>query len=150
MRAWADIANVTRPTLQLAKTRDETPVSEQTFNRRRFERFSLPVGYTAVTVQRSSADAATILTGHAYDISESGVRFELDEALDEGENVAASIMLPCENSAVLVNARVVWLNDSMDDPGPRRMALDFESFASVGDRTRLVNYLSRSHLARAA
>lgn len=149
-RLRTDIPSVTRSTLQLAKTRDESPASEQTFNRRKFERFSLPVGYTSITVQRNAADHAMTLAGHAYDISEAGIRFELDEALDMGEDVSASITLPCEMDSILVRARVVWLNDALDDPGPRRMALHFEEFASVSDRARLVNYLSRGQLARAA
>jgi hypothetical protein len=146
----ADIPHVTRPMLQLVKTNDESPASEPVFNRRRFERFSLPVGYTTITVQRTDAEAVTLLTGHAYDISEAGIRFELDEPLQLGERISASIMLACESEAVLVSATVVWLNDTLDDPGPRRMALNFESFASMADRNRLVNYLSRGQLARAA
>ena len=141
---------MSRPTLQLVKTQEESPASEQAFNRRRFERFVLPVGYTTVTVQRNDADDTRLLTGHAYDISEAGLRFELDEPLELGERVAASIMLPCEREAVLVSATVVWLNDTLDDPGPRRMALHIDEFASMADRNRLVTYLSRGQLARAA
>ncbi len=136
--------------LQLAQNSTTASTEERTFNRRRFERFALPIGYTTVTVQRSHENAVSTLTGHAYDISESGVRFELDEALDLGECVAASIMLPCEREPVFVNARVVWLNDAIDDPGPRRMALQFDEFTSPADRHRLVGYLSRGRLARAA
>jgi len=142
---------VAHSALQLVKTHD-TPHSGPSFNRRRFERFCLPVAYTAIIVQRLEAtgDAVTVLAGHAYDISEAGVRFELDEPLMEGEEVSASIMLPCESESVLVRAKVVWLNDALDDPGPRRMALHFEEFASMNDRARLVRYLSSGQLARAA
>jgi hypothetical protein len=141
---------VAHTTLHITKTRDASPASEPSFNRRRFERFALPVAYTAITVQRMESGCVTVLAGHAYDISEAGVRFELDQALAEGEEVSASIMLPCESNSVLVRARVIWLNDVLDDPGPRRMALHFEEFASPSDRARLVNYLSRGHLTRAA
>ena len=129
---------------------DESPAGAQEFNRRRFERFALPVGYTTIIVQRGDGESLPLLTGHVYDISESGLRFELDEPLNTDERVIASVVLPCERDPIVVHGRVVWLNDELDDPGPRRMALRFDEFATVQDHHRLVRYLSRGQLIRAA
>jgi c-di-GMP-binding flagellar brake protein YcgR len=116
--------------------------ASDTINRRAHERFKLPPMYTSVVAQCARDDAAG-LDGHAYDISESGVRIELDDALRPGEQVALNIGLPGEEAHVAANARVVWLHDAEDDPGPRRMALEFTGFVTTTDRDRLIRYLGR-------
>jgi c-di-GMP-binding flagellar brake protein YcgR len=96
--------------------------------------------YTAVTARRGHA-AISQLHGHVYDISASGVRIELDEALHPGECVVLNLDLPGVRTSVNASASVVWINDPQDDPGPRRMALRFTSFSESADRDRLINYL---------
>jgi hypothetical protein len=96
--------------------------------------------YTAVTARRAEA-AVSELHGHVYDISESGVRIELDEALHPGECVILDLDLPGTRTSVNASASVVWINDPLDDPGPRRMALRFTSFSARADLDRLISYL---------
>jgi c-di-GMP-binding flagellar brake protein YcgR len=96
--------------------------------------------YTAVTARRGHASIAK-LQGHVYDISASGVRIELDEALQPGECVVLDLDLPGAATSVHASASVVWVNDPHDDPGPRRMALRFTSFSDGADRDRLIDYL---------
>ena len=99
--------------------------------------------YTAVTACRKSAGAGEEpkLHGHVYDLSRSGVRIELDVPLDPGESVALLLDLPGAGAEVEASASVVWVNDALDDPGPRRMALWFTEFARDADRDRLTQYL---------
>ena len=108
--------------------------------RRESPRFRLPAAYTAVTAHRGQA-ALSQLHGHVYDISASGVRIELDEALQPGECVVLDLELPGSRASVNASASVVWVNDPHDDPGPRRMALRFTSFSDRADRDRLFEYL---------
>jgi c-di-GMP-binding flagellar brake protein YcgR len=116
-------------------------------NRRAFERFSLPPMYTAITASRA---AGACLSGHAYDISEGGMRLELDEALAPGEVVTVDIELPGTQSSISVRGNVVWVNDADDDPGPRRHAMRFADFATPADHARLVSFLGQRKLRRAA
>jgi len=83
------------------------------------------------------------LDGHAYDISEGGIRFELDRPIAPGTQVAMQITLPTSGASdigpgrsVFVFANVVWMEDE-DEPGPCRMAAVFCYFARVGDQERL-------------
>lgn len=94
--------------------------------------------------------------GHAYDISEGGVRFELDRGIEPGTPVAMRIDLPAalaEGRAVrrsaFVFANVVWLEDE-DELGPCRMAAVFTRFAREGDQERLLRRLQTGRYALAA
>lgn len=111
--------------------------------RRETPRFRLPAAYSAVTAHRGQA-AVSQLHGHVYDISASGVRIELDEALQPGECVVLDLDLPGTRTSVNASASVVWVNDPHDDPGPRRMALRFTSFCDRANRDRLFDYLGEA------
>lgn len=124
-------------------------------NRRRYERFALSPMYTPVAVRVLSEDGFKH-EGHAYDIGEGGVRFELDRAIAPGTPVAIQITLPAgagipagQGRGVFVFANVIW-NQDEDEPGPVRMAAAFSRFARAGDRDRLLGYLSGTRHARAA
>ena len=119
-------------------------------DQRQYERFTLAPMYSCVTVRRVSKDKSQELHGHAYDISEAGVRFELDEAIDPGESIAVDLTLPGTQTAVGATGDVVWVNDEIDDPGPRRLAIQFTEFRSEEDRFRLLNYLGSAQVRRAA
>lgn len=124
-------------------------------DRRRFERFSVAPMYTAVAVRRLP-DGEEIAHGHAYDIGEGGVKFELDEPLDRGTPLLMQIDLPGPCAAggggrsVFAFARVVRGEADPDEPGPARMAAEFTAFGSAGDRERLLERLGSGELARAA
>lgn len=113
--------------------------------------------YTAVAVD-DSAHPGTVLEGHAYDISEGGIRFELDRAIEPGTAVTLRIALPAwlagggrgsEPAPVEVLANVVWIDDD-GVPGPVRMAAAFTSFSDAADRDRLFGALATGSLRRAA
>ena len=124
------------------------PGNQQT--RREFERIRVQPMYTAVTASTDSQDCPLRLHGHVYDISETGVRIELDDALNPGEIVALHLELPGTHTAIEAEASVVWVHDDQDDPGPRRMALKFTEFLDRSDRNRLVDYIDRERGRRAA
>ena len=115
----------------------------RTFNRRQHERFALAAMYTSVEAQPRGAVSQRPLLGHAYDVSEGGVRLELDDALPRGEHIDLRISLPGEQRAVHAHGEVVWSGDVEDDPGPRRMALRFTSFQHDDDHGQLVRFLGR-------
>ncbi len=118
--------------------------------RRLHERFSLAPMYSDVTVQRVENLSIDRLAGHAYDISESGVRIELDEALEVGQGVALHLSLPGQDTPMFVAADVVWVNDELDDPVCRRMALGFSDFLFDTERERLQAFLSNTASMREA
>lgn len=124
-------------------------------NRRRYERFTLPVGYSPVRV-RPLGEPVQCDEGHAYDISEGGLRFELNEPIEPGTPVSIEIELPGQASqsvpgrSVYVIANVVWVSEDADEPGPVRMAAAFTRFPRAGDRERLLMALSSGRYARAA
>ena len=119
-------------------------------DRRAHQRFTLMPMYTTVEARRLAGDVDRVLLGHAYDISETGVRIELDEALEPGESIALHLTLPGATSSVAASANVVWVNDEIDDPGPRRMALRFTNFRSDKDHDCLLRYLGSGLIRRAA
>ncbi len=120
------------------------------FNLRKHERLKVEPMYTSVLVQRADGPTIRTLEGHAYDISEGGARIELDESIGCGERVALSLRLPRETMSVFAMGRVVWENDETDDPGPRRMAIQFTQFLSDADHARLVRHLGVNARRRAA
>jgi hypothetical protein len=114
-------------------------------DRRIHPRFRLPHMYTSVTAQVAGSDDVRTLEGHAYDISEGGVRLELDEPVESGNHLSLFLGLPGQSAEVLATGKVVWVNDSSDDPGPRRMAVQFIEFLTDDDRRRLREFLGLSH-----
>jgi hypothetical protein len=134
-------------------------------NRRSDDRFRFSPAYTRVVVipsARSAGGSATRsavsqiiedldlsgfddglgtpeggLEGHGYDISSTGMRFELDEALAAGTEVAIELYPPAEQLPIRIRGTVVRVFSSDDDPGPRRMAVQFTGFDCPKDRERL-------------
>lgn len=118
-----------------------------TMNRRDANRVSVKPAYSSVAVTASGSPER--LTGHVYDISEKGLRFEVDRALPVGSAVELELLVPPEES-IRVTARVVRVFDEADDPGPRRMGAEFTGFVSPGDEARLEGLLDSYQLTRAA
>lgn len=112
-------------------------MSSQTCQERRTAaRIKLPPMLTSVIARPAGDPEAAEHHGHAYDISATGVRIELDQPLTPGDKVNVHVELPWDGHHIDALADVVWVNDDEDDPGPRRMALQFVSFGESTDRRR--------------
>lgn len=112
---------------------------------RHHPRHALPAMYTHVRA-RIEGEAGFVRAGYIYDVSLSGMRFELDQALEPGTQVEARCMLPGQPHVMFtVTGRVVRHHDAEETPfGPTRLGLVFESFRRSTDRLRLEAYLNQS------
>lgn len=128
----------------------KTAQTPESSDRRQHERFVLPHMYTGITVMHGAGMRLEQYDGHAYDISESGIRFELDVPLSPGEAVSFQLELPAGGGMVNGTGQIVRLFDELDDPGPRRMALAVTRYATSDDRDRLLRLFSSGRLHRAA
>jgi hypothetical protein len=126
-------------------------------DRRRFPRYVLPSMYTSIAVRPMECEGFQ-WEGHAYDISEGGMRFEIDEPVAPGTQIAIRIELPgahslriAERRPVYVMANVVWLEEEdLEQAGPVRMACVFKQFVQPGDRERLMARLKSGRYSLAA
>lgn len=107
--------------------------------------------YTPVAV-RLLGESEFSRDGHCYDVSESGVQFELDEPLPPGTPVEVRLELPGDiddhQRPVRALANIVWQDQS--EPGPTRMAATFTRFSNMADRQRLFARITSGQLVRAA
>lgn len=107
-------------------------------------RYKLPAMYTLVRV-RPAGTQRYRWTGYVYDISTSGMRFEIDRALAPDMKVEIHAMLPGKEQVTFeATGHVVRLHDDEFAPGPKRMGMTFDSFAFVGDQERLTTYLQQA------
>lgn len=128
---------------------------EPTPDRRRHTRFSLLPMYSRIVVQPLE-QPQRLLEGHAYDLSEGGVRFDLDEPLAPGQRVAIRIDVPqtwaersTQRRIIFAFANIVWVDD--EDPfGPAQMAAIFTQFARAEDEATLHRRLYSGRYALAA
>lgn len=103
-------------------------------------RASLPPMYTLLRAKRPG-ETRYQWAGHLYDVSMSGMRFELDTALKTGEALQVRAMLPGqEHVTVRIEGRVVRMHD--DEAGPVRMGLMIDRFLGPHDRQKLEAYLA--------
>lgn len=110
---------------------------------RKHPRLSLPPMYTLVRV-RPTGQASYKWTGHIYDISESGMRIELDNDVADGTVVDLRAMLPgVGHTTIRATARVVRRHDDVEDRGPVRMGVTFERFDQSQDRRTLREYIAQ-------
>jgi hypothetical protein len=126
--------------------------SRRSDERRKHARFTLPAGYAPITVRTLDSDSFDI-EGVAYDLSEGGIRFELDRPIKPGTQIEMKLQLPGGGGQgirrpVYAFADVVWIEDE-EDPGPVKMAATFARFSSVEDGHRLREQLG-AHRFRAA
>lgn len=129
----------------------------QKINRRQHPRFAVTPCYTQTRLRLLSEEKFT-RSGHVYDISEGGIRFEMDVAIEPGTPVALEIMLPetpgthpeidGPGRAVFLLGNVVWCD--VEEPGPAQMALVITRFARAGDRDRLMSRITTGVYARVA
>lgn len=102
-------------------------------------RATLPPMYTLLRAKRPGDDKYP-WAGHLYDISMTGMRFELDAGLKTGESIQVRAMLPgSEHVTVRIQGRVARMHD--EGPGPVRMGLLIERFLGPHDRNKLEAYL---------
>jgi hypothetical protein len=124
-------------------------------DRRQHTRFAMQPMYSRVVVQPLDAPQR-LLEGHAYDISEGGVRFELDEALEAGTRIAIRIDVPqtwsersTQRRTIFAFANLVWVEDP-DAIGPASMAAVFTQFSRSDDEALLRRRLYSGRYAMAA
>ncbi len=127
------------------------PQTKSSGEHRAQPRLKLPPMYTHARV-RSRGTKKYAWSGHIYDISLTGLRFELDCPLDPGAEVDVQAALPGSPSAVIqLSGHVVRYHDDPDEPGPMRMGMVFDKFTRPIDRRRLHDYLlNYNPTARAA
>lgn len=126
-------------------------------DRRAFPRYLLPSMYTNIAVRPLESDEFC-WEGHAYDISQGGMRFEVDHPIPAGTPVAIRIELPgasslrvADRKPVYVFANVVWIEEEdIDAAGPVRMACVFKRFVQPGDQERLMARLKSGRYSLAA
>ncbi|MEO1278575.1 MAG: PilZ domain-containing protein [Planctomycetota bacterium] len=131
--------------------------------RRQHPRYAVPPMYSPIAVRTLDRDEFEF-EGHAYDISEGGMQFELDRPFEPGTRLAVRIELPGPMAfgrsphagpgrdtgpgrAIFVFATVVWIQD--EEFGPARMAAVFNMFCRAGDKQRLKQALAQT-MAQAA
>ena len=108
---------------------------------RQRERLKVPAMYTQVRAKLPGAARYT-LSGHLYDVSMTGLRFELDEPLPSGQHVHLRVQLPgSEQAVVRLEGSIVRLHDESNEPGPVRMGARIERFLWPTDEAVLEDYL---------
>ena len=105
--------------------------------------------YSEVLTQRVQGMSIERQTGHIYDLSEGGARIELDHPIEVGEGLAVNLRL-AGGCTISAQADVVRLYDDCDDPGPRRMGIEFKQFLSDRDHQSLLDYLKHEAPRRVA
>lgn len=122
-------------------------------NRRQFERFALPPMYSRVTMRLLDRDSFEF-EGHAYDISEAGLCFEIDKPIEPNTTVVMRIDLPMHHEGepgyVEVFSRIVRVDEDDREFGPVRLAASFSRFVRFGDKQRLIAHFCTGRYARAA
>jgi len=112
---------------------------------RQHRRTPLPAAYTQFRLRRSG-ESEYFSEGHAYDLSEGGVRFEIDAPLPPGEIVDVELIVPGSiGAAVHATGRIARLHDP-DELGPTRMAICFTSVQEPQRLARLVHDLESIHM----
>lgn len=121
-------------------------------DRRQFDRFALQPMYTRVLVQRIVDGRMEEHEGFAYDVSEGGIRVELDERLDRGEHVNVTLELPGSSGHLTIQAacQVVWVTDEIDDPAMPRLALRIIKYFDAESRAGFVRFLGSGYAHRVA
>ncbi|MEM9082231.1 MAG: PilZ domain-containing protein [Planctomycetota bacterium] len=125
--------------------------------RRIHQRYTLPSSYTEIAIRPFDKDEFNLM-GHAYDISEGGIRFELDQPIEPGTRIGIRIMLPratmtqtTEKRAIFAMGNLVWTNhDDIELGGPIRMACTITRFMQPGDLEMLRRALESGRYALAA
>ena len=121
-----------------------SPIGPTHNDHRDFLRCQVPAGYCEVRV-RTGPTRATEQVGHCYNLSASGIRFELDRPLPCGEEVAVELFIPKPwGFTVRASGQIVRYHEP-DETGPVRMGLIFTEFADPYARF-LIDWYVRDRL----
>lgn len=113
-------------------------------------RLKLSPMYTVIRV-RPHGTRRFCWSGHIYDVSETGLRFEVDGKLALGTSVDVQATLPGPgNATVKLSGRIVRYHDEPEDLGPIRMGMVVDSFSTQSDHRRWLDYLRGGQLKKAA
>lgn len=131
-------------------------ITETSRDQRQHPRIKVPAMYTLIRA-RVLGSTRYNWTGHIYDVSLGGVRFELDMPIQPGTQLEIRGMLPGSGHTTFrAVGTVTRTHSDTNEPGPTIMGLAFESFQSPMDRHRLAQYIDaraqaqQSALRRAA
>lgn len=133
----------------LTAPEEETRLTTSTMDRRNAERFRLETALVRVVVGAHGHTPETKggFEGHAYDLSDGGVRVELDAPLPVGTPVDVEMHFPGLGTPVHMVGAVARLFDEIDDPGPRRMGIHARG-ATPADEARLQRLLDQAAFGR--
>lgn len=110
---------------------------------RQSPRLRLPAMYTLIRLRRKG-ETRFNQTGYIYDISQTGMRFELDEPIEPGTQVEFRALLPgSQTTTFSATGTMVRMHDDINEPGPMRMAVEFDRFKTTIDRQKLSEYLEQ-------
>ena len=115
-----------------------------TTERRENQRFTLRPDVSRVVVHCDMNP----LEGHAYDLSNHGIRLELDEALVQGQRIEIDLFTTGNINAIHFTGIVKRIFDEDDDPGPRRMGIEIKRFGSKMDEIRLNAFVNCGSLGK--
>jgi len=125
--------------------------AQQMTDRRQHPRFALQPMFNAVSLSLDEQSTASpALSGHVYDVSESGFRVEVDEAIKPGTAVTFALDLNGADETVCGRGTVAWGYFDPIEPRTRRLALRVDAFVSDEDRARYRNLLRAAPLRKAA
>lgn len=117
---------------------------------RQSPRLKLPAMYTLLRIRPRGTERFK-WTGHIYDISTGGMRFEMDTDLPAGTQIEVRAMLPgATPTTVTVSGTILRMHDDNPALPPVRMAMTFNAFSHPIDRQKLVDYLTDRGLRLAA
>lgn len=118
-------------------------------DQRQYPRIKVPAMYTLVRARVLGSNKYTF-TGHIYDVSLGGMRFDLDMPIEPGTQIELRGMLPGGGHTTFrAIGRVVRTHSDINDRGPVTLGLQFESFRSPMDRQRLAEYIEARSRAEA-
>lgn len=118
-----------------------TASNDTSRDQRQHPRIKVPAMYTLIRA-RVQGSTRYNWTGHIYDVSLGGVRFELDMPIEVGTELEIRGMLPGSGHTTFrAVGRVARVHTEEGDHGPAIMGLQFESFQSPMDRHRLAQYI---------
>ena len=122
----------------------QTLEPNSTNERRVTERFALRPDVSRVVVHSDGAPKE----GHVYNLSATGIRLELDEALAVGKQVEVDFFFAGILKAIHFTGVVTRVFDEIDDPGPRRMGIEIQNFASDSDELRMSALIESASLGQ--